>query len=78
MPCASKACGVGPQSAGGENHRADVLGGRGFEQVGAAAGAVAHVVAHEVGDHRRVAGIVLRDAASTLPTRSAPTSAALV
>jgi len=35
-------------------------------------------VADVVGDHRRVARIVLGNAASTLPTRSAPTSAPLV
>ena len=33
-----------------------------FEQVGAAAGAVAHVVADEVRDHARVARVVLGDA----------------
>ena len=45
-----------------QDHGADVLGGGGLEQVGAAAGAVADVVAHEVRDHGRVAGIVLGDA----------------
>ncbi len=45
-----------------EDHGADVLGGRGLEQVGAAAGAVADVVAHQVGDHGRVARVVLGDA----------------
>jgi hypothetical protein len=43
---------------GGRNDRAAVA----LEQVGAHAGHVAHVVAHVVGDHGRVAGIVLRDA----------------
>src|SRR3990170_3506462 len=43
-----------------EDHGADVLGGHGLEQVGATAGAVADVVAHEVGDHRGVARVVLR------------------
>ncbi len=36
--------------------------GSGLEQVGAAAGAVADVVAHQVGDHGRVARVVLGDA----------------
>ena len=45
-----------------QDHGADVLGGRGLEQVRAAAGAVADVVADEVGDDARVAGIVLGDA----------------
>ena len=44
-----------------EDHGADVLGSRGLEQVGTAAGAVADVVAHQVGDDRRVAWVVLRD-----------------
>ena len=45
-----------------EDHRADVLGGGGLEEVGAASGAVADVVADEVGDHRRVARVVFGDA----------------
>jgi hypothetical protein len=45
-----------------EDHGADVLGGRGLEQVRAAAGAVADVVADEICDDRRVAGVVLGDA----------------
>ena len=45
-----------------EDHGADVLGGGGLEQVGTTAGAVADVVAHQVGDDRRVAGVVLGDA----------------
>ena len=44
-----------------EDHRADVLGGRRLEEVGAAAGAVADVVAHEVRDDGRVARVVLGD-----------------
>ncbi len=44
-----------------EDHRADVLGRRGLEQVRAAAGAVADVVSDEVRDHRRVARIILGD-----------------
>ena len=50
--------GVGPAGRGrdgkdrdAQDHGADVLGSRGLEQVGPAAGAVAHVVAHEVRDH---------------------------
>ena len=50
------------EDGGAEDHGADVLGGRGFEEVRAAAGAVAHVVADEVGDDGRVARVVLRDA----------------
>ncbi len=45
-----------------QDHRADVLGRRGLEQVGPAAGAVADVVAHEVRDHRGIARVVLGDA----------------
>ena len=45
-----------------ENHRADVLGGGALEQVGAAAGAIADIVAHEVGDHGGIARIVLGNA----------------
>ena len=45
-----------------EDHGPDVLGGRRLEEVGAAAGAVADVVAHQVGDHRGVARVVLGDA----------------
>ena len=45
-----------------QDHRADVLGGRRLEQVGATAGAVADVVADEVRDHARVARVVLGDA----------------
>ena len=45
-----------------QDHGADVLGGRGLEQVGAAAGAVADVVAHEVRDDGGVARVVLGDA----------------
>ena len=45
-----------------EDHRADVLGGRRLEEVGATAGAVADVVADEVRDDARVAGVVLGDA----------------
>ncbi len=45
-----------------ENHRADVFRGGGFKQIGAAAGAVTDVVADQVGDHRGITRIVLRDA----------------
>ena len=45
-----------------EDHRADVLGRGRLEQVRATAGAVADVVADQVGDHRRVARVVLGDA----------------
>src|SRR5439155_23057137 len=41
---------------------AGVLGGGGFEQGGAAARAVAHVIAREVGDDGGVAGVVFGDA----------------
>ena len=65
--------GLGVRPAGAErdgvdghaqDHGADVLGGGGLEEVGAAAGAVAHVVAHEVGDDGGVARVVLGDAGS--------------
>ena len=45
-----------------QEHRRDHGHGVGLEQVGGHAGVVADVVAHVVGDHRRVAGIVLGDA----------------
>ncbi len=45
-----------------EDHRADVLGRGRLEEVRAATGAVAHVVADEVGDDRGVARVVLGDA----------------
>jgi hypothetical protein len=49
-----------------------------FEQVRGHARAVADVVADVVGDDGRVARVVLGMPASTLPTRSAPTSAPFV
>ena len=48
--------------ADAQDHRPDVLGGGGLEEVRAAAGAVADVVADEVGDDARVARVVLGDA----------------
>jgi len=48
--------------ADAQDHGADVLSRGGLEEVGAAPGAVADVVAHEVGDDARVARIVLGDA----------------
>jgi hypothetical protein len=45
-----------------KDHGADVLGGGALEQVGAAAGAVADIVADEIRDHGRVARIVFRNA----------------
>ena len=47
---------------GAEDHGADVFRGGGLEDVGATAGAVAYVVADEVGDDGGVAGIVFGDA----------------
>ena len=64
-----QAWGVGPAGRQGdavdgdaEDHRADVLGGGRLEEVGAAAGAVADVVADEVRDDAGVARVVLGDA----------------
>src|SRR4029077_4781026 len=45
-----------------EDHCADVLGGGRLEQVSATTGAVADVVANQVGDNGRVTRIVLGDA----------------
>ena len=45
-----------------EQHHGDRGDRVGLEQVGGHAGAVADVVAHVVGDHRRVARVVLGDA----------------
>src|SRR3989442_1213269 len=50
-----------------EDERADVLRRGRLERVGAAARAVADVVADQVGDDGRVAGVVLRDARLDLP-----------
>ena len=47
---------------GTQRHGGDQGDGVGFEQVGRHAGAVTDVVAHVVGNHRRVAGVVLGDA----------------
>ncbi len=47
---------------GAEDHGTDVFGGGGLEDVGSTAGAVAYVVADEVGDDGGVAGIVFGDA----------------
>ena len=47
---------------GPQDHGADVFRSGGFEDVRAAAGAVAHVVAHQVGNDGGVAGIVFRNA----------------
>jgi hypothetical protein len=61
-----------------EDDRGDDGDDVGLEEVGGHPRAVADVVAHVVGDGRRVAGSSSGMPASTLPTRSAPTSAALV
>ena len=45
-----------------QNHGADIFRSRGFEDVRATAGAVAHVVTHQVGDDGGVPRIVFRDA----------------
>ena len=45
-----------------EDHRADVLGRHGLEEVGATAGAVADVVTDQVGDDGSVSRVVFRDA----------------
>ena len=50
-----------------EQHHRDRRDGVGLEEVGRHAGAVADVVAHVVGDDRRVARIVLGDAGLDLP-----------
>ena len=47
--------------ANAQDHRADVLGSSRLKEVGAAAGAVANVVAHEVGDHAGIARVILWD-----------------
>ncbi len=56
-----KEVGVGFVQPGRQDHGADVLGRRRFEQIGAAPRAVADIVAHQVGNHRRIARIVFRD-----------------
>jgi hypothetical protein len=48
--------------SGAQNHGADVFRRRGFKDVRAAAGAIAHIVAHQVRNHRGVPRIVFRDA----------------
>ncbi len=49
----------GLEQRNAEDHRADKLGGRRFEDVRATAGAIANVVADEIGDDGWIAGIVL-------------------
>ena len=44
-----------------QDHGANIFRRRGLEQVGAAAGAVAHVVTHQIGDNGGIARIVLRN-----------------
>ena len=51
----------GREQTGGQNNGADVFGRGRFEQVRAAARAVAHVVAHQIGNDGGVARIVLRN-----------------
>ena len=53
--------GAGDQQ-GAQHHGGDQRDGIGLEQVGGHAGAVAHVVTHVVGDHGRVARVILGDA----------------
>jgi hypothetical protein len=50
---------VGVHEQGGQHHGGADGHDIGFEQVGGHAGAVADIVAHVVGDHGRVAGVVL-------------------
>ena len=71
--------GVGPAGRLGDrvdrdaqDHRPDVLGGGRLEQVGAAAGAVADVVTDQVGDHARVARVILGDALLDLADQVRP------
>ena len=52
----------GPEGRDAEDDRGHQGDGEALEQVGGHAGAVAHVVAHVVGDGGRVAGVVLGDA----------------
>ena len=52
----------GPEGRDAEDDRRHQGDGEALEQVGGHAGAVAHVVAHVVGDGGRVAGVVLGDA----------------
>ena len=54
--------GRGGDHEGAEHHGGDQRDRVGLEQVGGHAGAVAHVVAHVVGDHGRVARVVFRNA----------------
>ena len=44
-----------------KNHRADIFRRRGFEQIRAAAGAIANVIADKIRDDRGVARIVFRN-----------------
>ena len=53
--------GRGGDEQGGQHHRRADGHDIGLEQIGGHAGAVADIVADVVGDHRRVAGIVLRN-----------------
>mmetsp|Transcript_79331 Transcript_79331/g.256915 ORF Transcript_79331/g.256915 Transcript_79331/m.256915 type:complete len:229 (+) Transcript_79331:1740-2426(+) len=54
-------CGKMQRQAATQDHGCEDLPGDGFKEVRSAAGAVADVVAHEVGDDCRVPRVVLRD-----------------
>ena len=54
--------GVVGEGDGADHHRRASALSAGAEQVGAHTGDIAHIVAHVVGDHRRIARIVLGDA----------------
>ncbi len=57
---------VARYAADTEYHRADVLGSGGFKKVGAAASAVANIIADEVGNHSGVTRVIFRDAGLNL------------
>ena len=61
-----------------ENHRGHHRDGVALENICRHAGTVADIIAHVVGNGRGIAGSSSGMLASILPTRSAPTSAALV
>jgi len=63
-----------------QDHGADVLGGSGLKKRSVtAAGAITHVITHQIGNNSRIAGIIFGGYRLQLyPHRSAPISAALV
>ena len=59
-PCAAKVSLLAAKTRC-QDHCADILGCRRFKQIGATAGAIANVIAYQIGDDCRVARIIFRN-----------------